>query len=266
MPSPFPGMDPYLEDPAMWPDVHQRFITYLSDAMQPHIRPQYSARIGERIYVVDSIRSIYPDLALVQRPNAPPRVEEGGVAVEEEAPPVDMPIKIKIPDGEYREPFLEIYHMRTGEVVTVIEVLSPANKQPGQGRDLYLKKQAEILRTHAHLIEIDLLTSGLPTVAIPPEGYGQIPPWRYLICVNRSSYRDEQEVYAIPPSKRLPRMYTPLRAPDADVPVDLQAVLDQCYANGGYDDLIDYDQPPRAKLGPEEQFWMNAAVRGGRVG
>ena len=58
-------------------------------------------------------------------------------------------------------------------------------------------------------------------------------------------------------------MYMPLRAPDADVPVDLQAVLDQCYANGGYDDLIDYDQPPRAKLGPEEQFWMNAAVRGG---
>ena len=70
-------------------------------------------------------------------------------------------------------------------------------------------------------------------------------------------------MYAIPPSKRLPRMYTPLRAPDADVPVDLQAVLHQCYANGGYDDLIDYDQPPRAKLGPEEQFWMNAAVRGG---
>ena len=78
MPSPFPGMDPYLEDPAMWPDVHQRFITYLSDAMQPHIRPQYSARIGERIYVVDSMRSIYPDLALVQRPNVPPRVCESG--------------------------------------------------------------------------------------------------------------------------------------------------------------------------------------------
>lgn len=51
-------------------------------------------------------------------------------------------------------------------------------------------------------------------------------------------------------------MYIPLRAPNADVPIDVQTVLDRCYANGGYDDLVDYSKSPRAKLGPEEQFWM----------
>ncbi len=33
MPSPFPGMDPYLEDPAFWEDFHDRFVTYWSDVL-----------------------------------------------------------------------------------------------------------------------------------------------------------------------------------------------------------------------------------------
>ncbi|MBC8161880.1 MAG: DUF4058 family protein [Roseiflexaceae bacterium] len=260
MPSPFPGMDPYLEDPAVWPDVHQSFITYLRDEMQQYLRPQYSARIGERIYLVDSLRSVYPDVLLIQWPDAQPR-ESGGVAVLE-APPVDKPTKLKLIDVEYHEPYLEIYHTYSGQVVTVIKVLSPANKQPGSGRDLYIKKQREILLTAAHLIEIDLLSSGLPTVAVPGGQYYQLPYWRYLVCVNRAPLRDEADVYTVALSQRLPRIAVPLRRPDADLTVDLQPVFDRCYANGGYDDLLDYGQLPPVATTPEERFWMQAMVDG----
>ncbi len=66
MPSPFPGMDPYLEDPTLWRDLHQRLITYIADALQPQVRPRYRAQIEERLYVVQSRRSIYPDVRVIQ--------------------------------------------------------------------------------------------------------------------------------------------------------------------------------------------------------
>ena len=255
MPSPFPGMDPYLESSALWPDVHQRFITYLSDAIQPRIRPQYNARIGERLYVVESTRNIYADIAVIQRQEPVRRTFGGGTAVLE-APPVDAPVIIKRLETEYREPFIEIYHGHSSEVVTVIEVLSPANKQAGPGRDLYVRKQQEIMHSAAHLIEIDLLAGGIVTVDVPHDALDALQPWRYLIAINRAERRHETGVYALPLAKRLPVMPIPLRAPDADVQIDLQAVLNQCYDNGGYEDLIDYRAPPTAQLSDEEAAWM----------
>ena len=68
MPSPFPGMDPYLEEPARWPDVHQRLITYIADALQPQIRPRYHARMGERVYILQPPQTMYPDVILTRRP------------------------------------------------------------------------------------------------------------------------------------------------------------------------------------------------------
>lgn len=70
MPGPFPGMDPYLEDPVRWPDVHQRLITYIADALGPHLRPRYHARIGERVYILTPPQALYPDILLIRRPQA----------------------------------------------------------------------------------------------------------------------------------------------------------------------------------------------------
>ncbi|NOK61746.1 MAG: DUF4058 family protein [Chloroflexi bacterium AL-W] len=263
MANPFPGMNPYLEDPAIWPDVHQSLITYLRDELQSYIRPQYNARIGERVYLVEMPRNVYPDLTIVRRPDPPREEGDVAVAVKTESPAVDEPLVLTIPPGEHREPFLEILHGGTGEVVTVIEVLSPANKAPGAGRDLYLKKQQEILNSRAHLVEIDLLSTGLATVAIPTESYRSLPYWRYLLCVSRKPFNDKREVYTIPLSKALPRFHIPLKMPDPDVTIDLQAVLNRCYDNGGYDDFIDYQRPPHAPVTPEEQFWMNAMLEQG---
>jgi len=102
MPSPFPGMDPYLEDPTLWPDVHQRLITYIADALQPHIRPRYHARIGERLYVVEVPHIFYPDVVLVRRP-APavvPVGEEAASAPEE----ADAPFRVTIPPLNVENP------------------------------------------------------------------------------------------------------------------------------------------------------------------
>ena len=165
MPSPFPGMDPYLEDPTLWPGVHQRLITYAADVLQPEVRPRYHARIGERLYVVEPPHPMYPDVVLVRRPRA---VRELAVAPAADVATLeaDTPMVLAIPPVEHREPFVEIVHTAGGEVITVIEVLSPANKTPGEGHRLYRRKQQEILDSPAHLIEIDLLSEGLHTIAV----------------------------------------------------------------------------------------------------
>jgi len=253
MPSPFPGMDPYLEDPTLWPGVHQSLITYIRDALQPELRPRYHARIGERLYVVEPPHLIYPDLVLVRRPQV---IREPGPTAEVATVEADTPVMLTIPPVEHREPFVEIVHTAGGEVVTVIEVLSPANKTPGEGHRLYRRKQQEILDSPAHLVEIDLLSEGLHTVAVSEEAAASLKERRYLVSVNRAPERYQFELYPVPLQRRLPRIRVPLREPDPDVVLDLQAVFTRCYDNGGYEDFIDYRRPPPVSLSAEETTWL----------
>ncbi len=263
MPGPFPGMDPYLEDPAHWPDVHQSLITYIRDELQPYLRPRYHARIGERVYILEPPQLFYPDVTIIRQPLAVRETAPAYAATAEaEAEVVDMPVLVTLPPVEHREPYLEIVHAAGGEVVTVIEVLSPANKAPGEGHRLYRQKRQELLDTPVHLVEIDLLSTGLHTVALSEEGRAGLPPHRYLICVRRGPERRRFEVYPVPLSRRLPRMRIPLKEPDPDVVLDVQAVLDRCYDNGGYADRIDYRRPPSAPLSPEEAAWVDGLLRG----
>lgn len=260
MPSPFPGMDPYLEEPTLWPDVHQCLITYIRDALQPNIRPGYHARMGERLYVVEVPHTIYPDVTIVKRPVPEP----AGAAQELALAEAEAPYVLTIPPVQYREPFVEIVHTAGGEVVTVIEVLSPANKTAGEGHRLYRRKQGEVLRSQAHLVEIDLLSQGLPTLALPETSLSALPPWRYLVSVSRAPDRERFEVYAIPLAKPLPRFRVPLKQPDPDVVLDLQAVFSRCYDNGGYADFLDYSQAPSVSLSSEEQAWLETVLKEGR--
>ncbi|NOX61573.1 MAG: DUF4058 family protein [Chloroflexi bacterium] len=258
MPSPFPGMDPYLESRAIWPDLHQSLITYSRDALQPRIRPRYHARIGERIYVIPSHRIIYPDISITWRRPEPAPALAGGVAVL--AP--DEPTIISVPPQEVRETFVEILDLtQGGRLVTVIEVLSPANKMPGEGRELYLRKQEELLAGEVHLVEIDLLSQGEPTVAAPLSSLDPYRPWRYLISVSRAGNREKFEVYFVGLRQRLPRVAIPLTEPDPDATLDLQAVFEQCYERGAYEDLVDYGKEPEARLTEEDAAWADALLR-----
>ncbi|MDY7078855.1 MAG: DUF4058 family protein [Chloroflexota bacterium] len=267
MPSPFPGMDPYLEEPARWPDLHHRLITYISNALQKQVRPRYHARIGERIYILQPPRALYPDVLLVRRPVREPApagvyAQDTEAAVTAGDEELQLPVVFTLPPVEHREPFIEIVHAAGEEVVTVIEVLSPANKASGEGQRLYHRKQQEILHSSAHLVEIDLLAEGLHTVALPEEGKASLPPHRYLVSVNRATDEYRFELYPISLQRRLPHINVPLREPDPDAVVDLQAVFTQCYDDGGYEDFVNYRRPPQAMLSPEEAAWVDGLLRG----
>jgi hypothetical protein len=250
-------MDPYLEAPGLWPDVHQRLITYIADAIQPQVRPQYRARIEERVYLVEPERNIYPDVTLLRRPMWMPGGRNGGAAVAV----ADEPLTFTLFPTEHREPFIEIIHHEGLEVVTVLELLSPANKTPGPGRTLYLQKQHEILNSHAHLVEIDLLSRGQHTVALPESARPKLPPYRYLVCINRAAVpRWRFEIYPFALADRLPRIRIPLKEADPDVTLDLPALFDHCYENGAYADFVDYTRPPEAPLSAEETAWMTAHI------
>jgi hypothetical protein len=245
-------MDPYLEERSLWPDVHSSLITYTREALQPQIRPKYIARIGERIQLAEMPHRYIPDVLLFHPLREPsPTFDIGGTLV------VDEPQTITFFDDERHVPYIEIIYRDTGDVVTLIEVLSPANKV-GDGRDQYLQKQKELLDTQANLVEIDLLGYGKDTVLARNALITEPADWRYLINISRAERRWENalEIYAVPLRDRLPRCRIPLRPPDPDAVLDLPAVFTRCYDVGGYDLLIDYSQPPPVPLSDDEKTWL----------
>jgi hypothetical protein len=245
-------MDPYLEERSLWPDVHQRMNTYIAEQLQPQIRPKYIARIGERIQLAEMPHRYIPDVLLFHPLREPPPIFDiGGTLV------VDEPQIITFFDDERHVPYIEIIYRDTGDVVTLIEVLSPANKV-GDGRDQYLQKQKELLDTQANLVEIDLLGYGKETVLARNVLITEPAGWRYLINISRAERRWENalEIYAVPLRDRLPRCRIPLRPPDPDAVLDLPAVFTRCYDVGGYDLLIDYSQPPPVPLSDDEKTWL----------
>ena len=134
MPSPFPGMDPYLENPEIFPDLHDSLITYLRAKLQAGLPPPYYAAIGRRVWIEASRRSIEPDVHVLRAGAARqvPSPTSGATAVTSRS--AARPVIVKVLHDEFREPFLEIY-AGSGDskrLVTSIEVLSLSNKTPGE--------------------------------------------------------------------------------------------------------------------------------------
>lgn len=255
--NPFPGMNPYLEKP--WGDVHQRLVLYGADQVQDQLPKDLRARVEERVFVSgeEKPRPIYPDVRVLERPG--PGVDQngtahGGLAVAE-------PLVVQVTEEPQTESILEITEIGSEHrVITVIEVLSPSNKFPGAGQDLYLQKQTELRRGRVNLVEIDLLRSGKRIAAIPPV---MVPPdYRtpYRVCVTRGHQQTKHEIYALPLRQRLPIIRIPLRQTDKDVTLDLQALIDLAYKNGGYDD-IDYRQPAEPPLENDDAAWADELLR-----
>jgi len=255
MPSPFPGMDPYLEDPSLWPGVQDSLIIYTRDALQSLLLPRYYIEPGERIYFEDPREVIYPDATVHQR--LPPTESAGGAAtlVADEAIVLELELR-------RRETFLEIRSAGAHEVVTVLEIISPANKYgAGHGREEYRRKQDQVLASHTSLVEIDLLRRGPSIVLAPPGELLTLPRYDYLACVNRATDRRRVETYPVVVRRRLPRIRIPLRSPDPDVVMDLPAIFTRCYDNGAYVARIDYNQPPPEPFCPDDAAWADALLR-----
>src|SRR5438128_11141897 len=150
----FPGMDPYLEEPQVWAGLHNRFVVYLADHLQPQLRPRYIAAVNERVWLEGPNREIIPDVWLRRMQPKP-----GGSAVA--LADGDAPIVVQVERLEIHEAYVTILDRQSGlRIVTVIEVISPTNKYAGPGRESYLAKQREVLQHEAHLVVIDLLRTG----------------------------------------------------------------------------------------------------------
>lgn len=261
MPSPFPGIDPYLESPLYWQDFHERFLPYAAEVLQPQLPNRYRVRIGERVIVEAVERTIIPDLTVVQRP-APVGTEgqtpgsHADIALEADAPTIFS----AFPD-ELHEAFVEIIDRVGQRVVTLIELLSPTNKTPGPGREQYVHKQHEVLRSSAHLVEIDLLHGGAHTVAVPRANLVRHTPFYGLVSVWRATQPQQYEVYFVRLPERLPRLRIPLLPDDHDVSLDLSAIYTRCYDAARYDLDLDYTQPPSVELSPSELIWLEKWLR-----
>ncbi len=267
MPSPFPGMDPYLEG-EMWQEFHERLANQISAELLPQLSPKYVALLAKR-YVVGSPSSgvlpglglnivdwppqrvIYPDVHVAALPATKLR-EPGpgwdtGVALMEPVVEVANPLPDQAPQLS-----VEIRDVAQRRLVTLIEILSPANKH-SRGALEYHDRRIELLQTRTHLLEIDLLRGGarIALLAEPPAA-------PYYVYLSRTERRPYTQIWPMALRQRLPVVPVPLLHPDPDVVLDLQTAVDGCFALVGYERLLDYaDPPPPPPLDEADGAWLD---------
>lgn len=262
MPSPFPGMDPYLEG-YLWPDVHHRLATEISRQLMPQLRPRYVARIEIQV-VQDStpeaeIGIMYPDVEVVKsrsgevesvetQPNGGAR---GAAAATITAPltiPVLKPVEVRLSRVEIRD-------AAQNQLVTSIDILSLVNKREPE-LTTYRQKRYRLYQAEVHLLELDFLRRGTRPLVHP-----RLPDVPYLVALTRAS-SSMTEVWPINLPDLLPLVPVPLRPPDADVTLNLASVMTTIYDEAAYDLSVDYSQsPPPPPLSPAEATWLEELLR-----
>jgi hypothetical protein len=262
MPSPFPGMDPYLEKPSLWPDVHHSLISIYRDLLAAQLRPKYLVRIDERAYISDETDETLkaqlrvPDVEITGRPGW----EDAVFSLHEDTSGVEIAEPVIATtwfEEEIREAFLKIMDVESRDVVTVIEVLSPTNKVAGSaGRTSFEQKRREVMNSPSHWVEIDLLR-GNRMVRVPRK----IGSHEYLVHVSKCHQRPRGLLYPVRLARRLPVIPVPLRAGDPDARLDLQAAIESTYDRAGYDLEIDYREGPNPPLGGKLAEWTDGLLR-----
>lgn len=258
MPSPFPGMDPYLEDPIEWPDLHVRLMVTISRQLTVQVAPHFYVRVEQRVSIVGpddpERRVMIPDIYVTQTGSPPMQAAPTGAS---SAVPT---LVTALEDLELREHYIEIYDARSRAVVTTIEVLSPVNKTAGAKRVAFLAKRRTVMASPAHWIEIDLLRAG----ERPPEVAGK---GDYYALLKRGDRPGPFEVWYRSLRDPLPIIAVPLRAPFADVPLDLQGALDSAYAEARYGRPADlHSSTAAAAAAPADAAWAAERIAVWREG
>lgn len=254
MNTPFPGMDPYLEHPTLWADVHDSLLAAIRDDLVPLVAPTYYVALqrhtylllagGERTYLGK------PDVA-VGVPKLPvgawsPMPVASGAGVLE----VEVPM-----EEEVDENYLEVREVQTGKLVTVIEVLSSLNKSLPEGREEYIEKRNRILRTRTSLVEIDLLRSGPPMTV-----FGATVVTDYRILVSPGWRRPRAQLYAFTVREPIPAFPMPLLPKDEQPLVQLNTILHNLYQRARFDLRLDYTVPPTPPLAPDDAQWAQTLL------
>jgi len=235
-------------------------MVYAANQMNRWLPADLTCRVEEATSIrldFDNHRTVYPDARIVET-----RIDElpnpvGGVAA---GTTTTLPLILRL-DESPTQRFLEIGETRDGgRVVTVIEVISPINKIGEANRKAYRDKQCQYLQAGLNLVEIDLIRGGRSLVAAPVDAIPERHRDSLLACVRRLMLTDQVELYPISLRKSLPTLAIPLRATDADVPLDLQTILHACYEDGRYD-RIDYSNEPNPTLSIDDQRWANELLQ-----
>ena len=224
MHSPFPGMDPYLEHAKLWPAFQHQLLACLYQILLPGLVDRYRARVGTRCYVSE------------------------------------MPLFTSIIRDEYSEEFIEIRSRTDNRLVTLLEVVSPANKTTLAGRQAYLDKRREAVLQRAGVVEIDLVLQGKPTLTYSRDG---LPEFDHAVSVTRATAPDRYEIYTATIQKRLPKFKLPLAPDDRDTLLDLQAAFARAYDLGGFASQIDYksEPPGDVPLSDANKAWVGDLLK-----
>ena len=263
MPSPFPGMDPWLERPSVFPGLHNALVVYFQAALNKLLPPGYTAANDNRVYVDPELNRV-PDVG-VFGPDEEPHPDvaatsfayAGLLAVA--ADPIAEPLV---------EPYLEIRSMDDERLVTAIEFVSPANKKPGDGgRTSYQQKQGEFRLSGVNLVEVDLLRGGKHATAVPEHRLRQkAGEFDYHVSVTVAAIPREFYVAAFRLADRLPTIPIPLDEGVSSVTIDLQTVFDRVYDEGAFAGRVKYDRrQPDPPLTPEQQAWAEGILRAKRL-
>jgi hypothetical protein len=225
MPSPLSGMDPYLEPEPLWSAFQRQLVHALYQMLLPGLMDRYRARVAERLYT--SEQALFTSVLR----------------------------------EEHHESLLELRQRSDGRLVTLIEVISPANKTTGEGRQAYLSRRQDVRRQNAHVVEIDLVLQGATLV----DSRDQAANWDYAVVVSRWTQPDRPQIYPTTLSKSLPRFRVPLASDDRDTVIDLQAAVNRAYDQGDFFEKIDYSHDPTTRLSDEQRDWINRRLREEKV-
>jgi len=249
MGSPFPGVDPYLEDQDFWPDFHATFLNYWREAVSSALPPSYDARIDERVQIIEMDRignAFRPDISVSHdgggRGEGPASAIAGTALLE--ATTIPLPAMDEIKDSR-----INILHRPDRALVAVLELLSPSNKT-NPGREHYLAKRTELILQKVHLIELDLLIDGDRLPMGRP-----LPPADHYAIVARSDRRPAADVYAWTLRDPLPKIPIPLLKPDQDIVIDLAEVFSIAYERGRYAKSVNYGAPLGLSLDATRAQW-----------
>jgi len=246
MPSPFPGMNPYLEQDDCWQDFHGRFLPLVATLLGDQVRPNYIVKLEGHLYVHElppGARRLAgrADVSIGLPPSPGPGLPGVGI--------IEAPAQIVLPETDVeRVDFVQVLDRHTRKVITVLELLSPSNKRPGPDRDQYLSRRGRLLRGGVNLVEIDLLRCGRP---MPP---ADRPDCTYSVMVSRPEERPHAGFWPIRLRDPLPEIPVPLRPPDRDAQLGLQAIVHRIYDEAGYGLYIDRGAPD-PPLDPEDAAW-----------
>ncbi len=255
MPSPFPGMNPYLELPELWSEFHSRMIVAIADELDHLLSRQYRVAVEKRLYLSQAGEQVLigiPDVAVTAMPSS----ESSALQSNPRPIAVVEPLTVELPTlEEVQEWYLEIREVSTGTVIAVLELLSPKNKRSGEGRNAYLQKRQQVLSSITHLIEIDLLRAGEP---MPIKGIARS---LYRILISRSPQRPQAQLYGFGLRQPIPAFPVPLRAGEPEPLLDLQPLLHQVYDRARFELVIDYQAPLKPGLSQLDREWLQDFIR-----